>query len=482
RTEPTFALTTSGRVQVRAFIDRDGDGALTPGERAMPVRQATLERAGDGWSAHSQVEGGLLAFPGVPPGEYVVTLDLLALPEGYVPVTSLARPVTVEQTQIVTVDIPLDALRTIGGRVFVDLDDNKRRDPTDPPASRALVWVSAEHQARTDEQGNFLFRRLPEGRYRVHVEGARTTTDVDLSNGPQEELDLEILVDPETLGIDLPRTRRPPSTTEGLDAPLVGLYLVPPSLYLDLRESGQVDARALLVDGRNTEANAVARWRSEDERVARVDESGRVTALSYGETAIRAEIAGVHAFPTPVVVAPPPLELSVEAPMKQLVVGNRARLRSTAFGVDGTLTDATGLAAWSSSHPETVRLHPDGSIAALRPGVATVWAEWRGLTSPPVTIEVLDSAPVSLEIVPPTATLRVAEALPYRAFAVLADGTRLDLTGAVSWSVADGRVASVSAGGILTGRARGTTTLEAVLTGSEKVTATIPVEVVRSRR
>ncbi|MBW2257617.1 MAG: hypothetical protein JRI25_23885, partial [Deltaproteobacteria bacterium] len=203
--EADFALSSAGRVLARVFLDRDDDGKFSAADRFVPASDVSLVSVAQGSVvARGNAPQGLVDFPGVPPGAHVVALDPDGLPEGYFPAESGQAYVEVTRGGVVNVAIPVDALRTIGGRVFLDTNRNGVRDGGDKPAPHTLVSLQDGQQRRSDLSGNFLFRSLRSGTFEVWVPGTYATPTVDLSNGPQEELDLEILVDPRraVTGID----------------------------------------------------------------------------------------------------------------------------------------------------------------------------------------------------------------------------------------------------------------------------------------
>jgi uncharacterized protein YjdB len=82
------------------------------------------------------------------------------------------------------------------------------------------------------------------------------------------------------------------------------------------------------------------------------------------------------------------------------------------------------------------------------------------------TIATITSATLtSIAIAPLTATLSVAGTQQYTATGTYSDGTQQDLTGVVTWSSSNVGVATVSATGLATGVASGSTTISAVYGG-----------------
>ncbi|MBW2257640.1 MAG: Ig-like domain-containing protein, partial [Deltaproteobacteria bacterium] len=156
--EADFALSSAGRVLARVFLDRDDDGEFSASDRIVPATGISLVSIAQGSVvARGDAPRGLVDFPAVAPGAHVVALDRDGLPEGYVPAGSGQVYVDVTKGEIVRVGIPLDARRTIGGRVFLDANRNGVRDGVDTPAPHTLVSLNDGQQRRTDLDGSFLF-------------------------------------------------------------------------------------------------------------------------------------------------------------------------------------------------------------------------------------------------------------------------------------------------------------------------------------
>ncbi|MBW2258446.1 MAG: Ig-like domain-containing protein [Deltaproteobacteria bacterium] len=181
--------------------------------------------------------------------------------------------------------------------------------------------------------------------------------------------------------------RSPAVLVEVADVPLVGLQLDTPMLRLNPGDTETLTATALFVDGRIADVSRDVRWRSEDEAVAEVSEDGRVRAAGRGETRVFADFWDMTAFPTTVVVAPPPVALAVVQVPKVLLAGRKAAVKAVAEYADGSRADVTSFAQWTSSDPRVLEVGQDGVLAALAPGSATVTAGWQGVTAEEAGIE-----------------------------------------------------------------------------------------------
>jgi len=577
----SFALSTGRRILVRVFVDRDGNGMFSNGDRGVPAEAVTVRDA-DGEVVHTgPVLDGLADLTGLKAGIYTVSLDSSGLPAGYVGEAESEQSVDLERARHVVVHFPVRPLRNIGGTVFLDMPFNGNLTDRDQPAANVVVTLSDGQQRLTDANGRFLFRDLAEGTFEVRVVGARSPV-VRLPDAPTDVLDLRILIsdhsaieralagDPlvpeespgaEDRGFGLPEPpavvettapelegirldpaalfltpgqsatltpigrwsndeqarledtvswnssnpgvasvdadgrvtgqkfgfaeigaersgiASPPVLVEVTDLPLVGLQLDTPLLRINPGETRALTATGLFVDGRIAELSHDVRWRSEDEAVAEVSPDGRVRAVGRGETRVFADFWGMTAFPTTVVVAPPPSALIAVSMPAALLVGSDARVKALADYGDGTRVDVTSFVEWTSNHPGVLAVGRDGVLTGIAPGSVVVAARWQGVTSGPATVEVVAGPVVGLQVVPDAPVVHAGEAVPLRCVATVAEGRTVDLTGQVRWSAADETVATVDENGLLTGVGHGKTELEAQWTGADGHLVTIAARV-----
>ncbi|MBW2254901.1 MAG: Ig-like domain-containing protein [Deltaproteobacteria bacterium] len=412
--EAEFALSSAGRVLARVYLDRDHDGSYSSTDRAVRATGVALVSVAQGdVVARGDARQGLVDFPGVPPGAYVVALDASGLPEGYFPSDSGQAYAQVTKGAIVNVHLPVDALRTIGGRVFLDANRNGVRDGGDTPAPHTLVSLDDGHQRRTDLAGNFLFRRLSSGLYQVSVPGAYATEKIDLSNGPSEELGLEMLVDPRraVTGVDFepavsevapeatpivdPAIISPvePTAAEEPLAKLETLRLHPSDLLLPVDHRAPLTALGSQTDGTVTEVTDKVTWTTSDPEVAQVDAEGRVTAMAFGLARIVGELDGIRSEPVTVEVADVPVVgLTLSPPAIRLGLGESTQLTAKAVLVDGRIDEVTAGVRWQSNNEGVAQVSDTGVVTGTGFGEAGIYAEAQGVVAYPVRAVVSEAA------------------------------------------------------------------------------------------
>jgi hypothetical protein len=105
-----------------------------------------------------------------------------------------------------------------------------------------------------------------------------------------------------------------------------------------------------------------------------------------------------------------------------------------------------------------------GLLTGVTAGISVIGASYQeGSTQ---TIATVTSAVLtSIAIAPLAATLSVAGTQQYTATGTYADGTQQDLTGVATWASSNVGVATISATGLATGVASGSTSISAVYGG-----------------
>ena len=159
------------------------------------------------------------------------------------------------------------------------------------------------------------------------------------------------------------------------------------------------------------------------------------------------------------------------------------QLIATGTFSDGS-TEQLASATWNSSNGAAVGITDDASnmgaaYALGKGGTATVSA-CAGSVCGSTTVTVGPPALVSIAVTPANGTIPEGETLPFAAMGTYSDKSKKTLTSSVTWSSSDPYVAMITAGGMATGWAMGTTSIIAnvgSVTGTANLTV-IPAAVV----
>ncbi|MBK7832773.1 MAG: Ig-like domain-containing protein [Gemmatimonadetes bacterium] len=267
------------------------------------------------------------------------------------------------------------------------------------------------------------------------------------------------------------------ATSEGKSGS-AGLAVVPPPVAT----ISVVLASATVIVGQSTTATPTLRdadgkvligrsiaWSSAEPTVATVSPSGVVTGIAQGTTLIFASSEGRTGRAQVIVIRAPVASVTVALNGGSLLVGQNAQ-------ADATLRDAGGVVltgrtvTWTSSNPSIATVSGNGTsatVAAVAPGSVTIAAASEGVTGMSSTLTVSLVPVASVVLVPPMPLppcVSIGSSLSFQV--VLKDSSGEVLPGrAVTWSTSNPAVATVNAGGVVTGIAPGTTALTATSEG-----------------
>lgn len=242
-------------------------------------------------------------------------------------------------------------------------------------------------------------------------------------------------------------------------------------------------ATALYADGTSADVTTTATWSSSATSVVTVvatgTNAGNATSVGGGSATVSALFGGTTGSTTVTVTAATLSTITVSPSAATVAIGGTLGLKATGTYSDGTSTDLTGSAVWSSSDVAIVAVS-SGTISAVAAGNATITASFGG-KSGTSAITVSAAQLLSITLSPAPASLPMGATLSFKASGLYAGGSTRDVTADVTWSIDDATIATISNAAGLAGRATplkpGSTTVRATLagvTGSAALTVTAP--------
>jgi uncharacterized protein YjdB len=233
--------------------------------------------------------------------------------------------------------------------------------------------------------------------------------------------------------------------------------VTPAVVYLGVGHTASVRVTASMSDGTTKDVTAQARYVPNDPAVVRVSGPGVLEGVASGTTYVEVSWEGLTTTCNVVVgatgldIMPRPLDLWQGTEVSFWVVYRRE---------DGTAQDVTREATCRVVNPSVARITGSGRLQGVSEGSTVLQAGWNGYTTQ-CTVRVLASVSW-LEVDPTAMTLNVGERRQLRVWAIAGDGSRVDVTGACSYSSSDPLIAWVSSDGVVTaGYRRGTARITA---------------------
>lgn len=245
---------------------------------------------------------------------------------------------------------------------------------------------------------------------------------------------------------------------------------------------GSTSARALgiFADGSTSDVTEQCAWSTADAAVASVSNTagtrGTVTGAGAGVSVITAVLQGLSASANITVRAPVTYRLVVAPGSASVAAGTTQTFTATRVGSDGSQTDVTASAAWTSSSL-TVATVSGATATAINPGSTTITASAGGLTgTATLTVTARPITPIGLTIAPSTATIAVGASTTFVATLAMSDGTTQDVTATATWTSSASGVVTIVAGRA-TGVTAGTATITSTASGFS-ATASVTVSAV----
>ena len=254
---------------------------------------------------------------------------------------------------------------------------------------------------------------------------------------------------------------------------VAAIEVSPDSSVLVVGETLSLEASAVDANGHGVHDAQVV-WEASDTAVARVEESGLVTAAGMGRTRVAAASDGVMGEAA-VAVLPTPATITIAPQAIDFVsLGDTLTLSATAFDAQGNKIEGLTV-AWSSADTTVATVDTLGYVVSVGNGTVDISAA-RASVSAIATAHVAQVA-ASLEVLPAVDTVAVGDSLALTALAADANGHPILAPAAppFAWSSTAPEVVAVDAGGLAAALAPGIASVSA-RTGDLEATASLTVE------
>ena len=253
-------------------------------------------------------------------------------------------------------------------------------------------------------------------------------------------------------------TTTSPPPAPALTAPTAGGATVPSLARIDVTVAAPtvtsgaaqpLHALGTFDDGSNADVTDLVTWQSSAPRVAIIDVADGGVTLYAGDagaadvTATLGTIRGVAHL----TVATALRSITVSPGLTRIAPCGTRQLTAIASFSDGSQSDITTLADWSSSDA-TIAAASDGDgsrglILAMAPGTVTITARWAGIAGA-LTLAADPSAPRMIEVSPTNLSVTAGDSIGFTTTATYCDGSTEDMTMAAAWSSSAPDVATIT--------------------------------------
>jgi hypothetical protein len=272
-------------------------------------------------------------------------------------------------------------------------------------------------------------------------------------------------------------------------ATLLKIAITPSSSGVPVGGTEQLVATGGFSDGSVRDITSQVAWASSDTSVATIGNApvapGVVTGVKQGMVAVTATLNGVVGMATVGVTGSTVQQIIVSPANATTTAGLRSNYMATAIFSDGTKSDVTTQATWTTDNAMVATISnvagAAGQLLARAAGTANVIATFGG-ASGQTQVTVTGAAASSLSIAPIASATPLGTPVQFTATLVLSNGTTRNVTAQATWDTSNPMVATIGRTGRATPVAAGATTITVSYMGltastTLEVTDAVPVSI-----
>ncbi len=257
-------------------------------------------------------------------------------------------------------------------------------------------------------------------------------------------------------------------------AALVSLAVSANHFTIPLGTTAQFAAKGVYTDQSTQDLTDAVTWTSSSSGILNINSSGLATGKAVGAATVSAKSGSVIGTAALTVSAPVLVSIAVIAPNQVMPLGTRQQLTATGTLTDGTTSNLTDSAIWSSGSASIVSIIGNGLAAANALGHTTISASMSAVSGS-TALTVSSPILVSISISPANPTVPLAASQQLVATGLYSDGSTKDVTQSSTWNVDNPAIATISGMGVATAEQVGATGIESSI-GSVVGSATLTVE------
>lgn len=244
-------------------------------------------------------------------------------------------------------------------------------------------------------------------------------------------------------------------------ADLVSLAITPATPSIAYGASQQFVATASYTDGSTRDVTVATAWTSATPAVATINAtSGLAKSVAAGSSVISASYNGKTATTT-LTVLPPALVSITLTPLTPNIAISAAQ-QMTVIGTfsDNTSRDITASSSFSSATPAVATINAAGLAVGVSGGTSLITATSGG-RSASTLLTVNGATLVSVALTPTAPSIATGGAQQFTLTGSFSNNTKRDISAIATFSSANAAVATISAGGLASGKTAGTSVISA---------------------
>lgn len=240
---------------------------------------------------------------------------------------------------------------------------------------------------------------------------------------------------------------------------LSAIAISPAASSIPVNTSQQFTATGTYSDGTSRDLTALVTWASSANGIATIDVNGMAAGVAAGTTNISATLGAVANSTTLTVNAPAIASIAVTPVGLTLGIGIHQQYTATALYTDGSSQDLSSAVTWSSSATSVATVDNTGLATTVAAGTTIITATV-GAFSDTSTLTVVPANLISIQVTPANPSIALGTNVQLTATGSFDDGSTQQLTN-VTWSSADGNIASINSSGLATSTGTGSVIISA---------------------
>ncbi|MCK5807852.1 Ig-like domain-containing protein [bacterium] len=270
------------------------------------------------------------------------------------------------------------------------------------------------------------------------------------------------------------------ATVKVTDATLLSIEITPVDSSLPKGTTQNYTAFGLYSDNTHYDLTNFVSWKSSQQTIATINESGVALTRATGTTEITATFEEVTSNSASLTVTDATLESIQITPSDAVVpLGTTGVYTATAYYSDNSTVDVSTTVTWSAAETAVISIVSFGDNAghatAVATGTTTITALLEDVTSNEATVEVTDATLKSIQITPLTTKAPAGIDVKYQATGIYSDSSTIELTLFALWKSSHTKQATIDAQGKARTLLKGNTVISASFEGLESNQAQLTV-------